>query len=54
MNQYFSYDDLTKILEIKDRLIHTLLVGGGGALSEYEELILNHLINKAKTYLEEK
>lgn len=51
INKKFTYQDLLKIIEIKDRVIHSLLVGGGGALFDDEEKTLNELLNKAKALI---
>lgn len=48
----FTYDDLQEIIKIKDRVIHSLLFGGGGALSKDEKEKLDILIIKAKNCLE--
>lgn len=50
--KYFTFNDLQEILIIKDRVIRTLLVGGGGGLSDEEKNKLDMLMNKAISYLE--
>ncbi len=47
----FKFEDLEEIIKIKDRVIRTLLVGGGGALYEDEQKRLTYLVNKGKINL---
>lgn len=54
MNEDFTINDLEKILEIKDRVIRTLLFGGGSALLNEEKIQLENLLNKAKNHLKTK
>ena len=47
----FTFEDLNRIIEIKDRVIKTLLVGGGGALYDNEKNEFKFLLDKAKRCL---
>ena len=50
-DSYFTFEDLSRIVEIKDRVIKTLLVGGGGALYDNEKNEFDFLLAKAKRCL---
>ncbi len=47
----FTLNDLDEIIKIKDRVIKTLLFGGGGALSDEEKSKLKLLYKKAENDL---
>lgn len=48
----FTQKDLDKILQIKNRIIHSLRVGGGAAMYDEEKEEYERLIAKAKRCLD--